>query len=88
MPDPNKLSKQKEVGFKILPTCGICQYAKIKGGGFGYCTKFDYHHEKHTEVKLMGIHRSGTCPEFLVRLEDNAQLIQSGFVGPNDLPEY
>lgn len=39
MPDENKLTRLREVGFQILPTCATCEHFVWRGAGpFGYCS--------------------------------------------------
>jgi len=52
----------------------------IRGHGFGICTRFDYNHGKHTEVKAMGIHKSGSCPMFEYKSGVLEELQASGFI--------
>ena len=80
MPDPNKLAKQKEVVFKILPTCGICRFGYFTFSKYGGCRKFDYQHEKHTDIKQMGIHIAGSCPSFEMDKVVEGSLVSSGFI--------
>ena len=44
--DENKLSKLREIGYKIKKCCGFCTQFKptSKGNFFGFCYKHTYTH--------------------------------------------
>lgn len=81
MPDPNKLAKLAEMGFKVLPCCGLCKYAVFKpGSDWGACNLADYKHAKHiAESKSASTNKAGSCPSFEIDDRKAADLKKSGF---------
>lgn len=81
MPDPNKLKRLKEADYSIVPTCGTCKYSKFynRSLDWGVCSLIIYQHQKHTKIREVSIHISGTCPKFELRNEVSLDLQQSGF---------
>ena len=80
MPDKSKLDALKSIGYKILPTCGICEHALIsKGASWGTCSAQTYTHGKHSGVRNPSIHCSGTCPTFQLSVLADKTLSYSGF---------
>ena len=65
--DNNKLKVLREIGYRIMPTCGDCVWAEFPQDDWGTCGLHDYQHEKHTgEKRQLSIHKSGNCPQFEV----------------------
>ena len=66
--DLNKVRELKDIGFKIVPTCGLCKHSAIGPMvSFGTCSIQTYQHLKHTgPARQLSIHRSGWCPEFTI----------------------
>ena len=64
MPDANKLSKLREIGYKVPVTCGLCNLGCFaKGQDWGTCRLHQYEHLKHTgPARDVSIIRFGTCP--------------------------
>ena len=64
MPDENKFSKLREIGYTIPVTCDLCDHGEFStSGGWGTCGLHLYGHLKHTgPVRGVSIHRTGTCP--------------------------
>ena len=63
--DENKAKKLQEIGFKILPVCGLCKYAAFSDYRWGTCEKHTYEHEKHTgPPRQVSVHFAGTCKDF------------------------
>lgn len=81
MPDPNKLAKLAEIGFKILPCCGLCKHGAFKpGSDWGACTITNYKHAKHVAAsKTSSINKAGSCPSFELDERKAADLKKSGF---------
>lgn len=63
--DENKRKKLQEIGFKILPTCGICTHSVFPNNEWGTCSAHKYDHLKHTgDKRQLSIHMSGHCNGF------------------------
>ena len=63
--DRNKLKVLRDLGYKVLPTCGLCRHSSFPQNEWGTCSANKYQHLKHTgEMRDLSIHKSGTCPKF------------------------
>lgn len=82
MPDPKKLERARQIGYRILPTCGTCRHARIKpaapGSSWGDCPKQPYEHESHGP-RFMSIYAAGTCDQWEMSDESRATLEKSGY---------
>jgi len=63
MPDENKFSKLREIGYSIPVTCKFCAHsARFFGSEWSTCDKHKYEHKKHTgPARGVSIHAMGTC---------------------------
>ena len=73
MPDENKFSKLREVGYRVPGLCGYCRHGNFDGRnrdaaqGWGTCALHRYEHKKHENPdggRGVSIHVTGTCPSF------------------------
>ena len=63
--DENKLTKLKEIGYVVYRTCGTCRFANFTGlNDFSVCSKHDYSHLKHTEMRSLSVNINGSCPSY------------------------
>jgi len=65
MPDLNKFTKLREMGFRIPVTCQFCTHRNFASGTmWGQCKKNRYEHQKHDNPdggRGVSIVLSGTC---------------------------
>ena len=71
MPDANKFTVLRRVGYKIPIQCGICVHGQFRPQQpWGTCAQHPYEHGKHTGPERgISIHRDGTCPEAIIDLD-------------------
>lgn len=63
--DANKLKVLREIGYQIMPVCGLCKHGSFVGADlWGGCKQHSYVHLKHGREHDLSIHRFGTCPKF------------------------
>lgn len=63
--DGNKLKVLRQLGYRLLRTCGECTHSQFFQDEWGTCAVNSYQHAKHTgEPRQLSIHQSGTCPKF------------------------
>lgn len=65
--DANKLTKLREMGYRIPKVCGLCTWCShtMAGSTWGVCLINKYKHLKHTgEERCVSISIYGTCPKF------------------------
>jgi len=65
--DENKTIKLKQIDYKINESCGLCSHGLFFGKSWGECSKNAYEHRKHSKAtRLLSIHQSGYCIDFLM----------------------
>lgn len=81
MPDPGKMRRLDAIGYRVLPTCGMCEHASIPHGrAWGSCARHAYQHETHTApARPLSIYASGTCAAFRLAESRRIDLEASGF---------
>jgi len=71
--DENKLQVLRNLPYKVLPCCGMCENAWWPNPktDWGTCDAHQYEHQKHTGGRRqLSIYRYGTCPKFKAFDED------------------
>jgi len=69
MPDENKYTVLRKIGYAIPVTCGLCRsgdFYKSDKSQWGTCMKHRYEHLKHdnpTGGRGISIVKGGTCPD-------------------------
>lgn len=66
MPDENKLSMMKEVGYEIVDSCATCSFGPMQtayANGWGQCMNLMYTHGKHKAKMQMPAHIAFKCSE-------------------------
>jgi hypothetical protein len=81
MPDKEKMRRLDLVGYRVLPTCGLCEHASIpQGRVWGSCARHAYQHETHTgPARPLSVHASGSCSAFRLAEPRRIDLEASGF---------
>lgn len=73
MPDENKFTVLRQIGYRIPGLCGYCRFGNFTGRNrdgaseWGTCDKHRYEHKKHDNPdggRGVSIHVTGTCPSF------------------------
>jgi hypothetical protein len=65
--DQNKLTKLKEIGYRVKETCGTCKhFLQRDDADFGDCQVNDYAHLKHTGGrKKLSVVKYGHCDSYV-----------------------
>jgi len=72
MPDENKFTKLRDIGYQVNSCCLLCQYGHDfglfpnKGKLWGRCEHLDtaYEHGKHSGTMELGVLCIGSCSRF------------------------
>jgi hypothetical protein len=72
VPDENKFTRLREVGYRVPVTCGLCVHGNFTGRGrdggqgtWGTCDLHRYEHKKHDNPeggRGVSVIAAGTCP--------------------------
>lgn len=75
--DANKRQVLIDIGYKILPVCGLCKHSTFLKENWGACNIQTYDHLKHSDAKRqLSIHRFGTCPKFEIDEIKKSELVK------------
>ena len=58
--DENKRKRLRELGYVVRGTCSNCKFSTI-AAGWGTCSKADYFHNKHGELRALSVNEAGHC---------------------------
>jgi hypothetical protein len=75
--DQNKVTKLRDVEYKIRPQCGLCRHGEFKTikDEFGSCLLHSYEHLKHTGApRRLSVYRGGSCESYTPEAAKIAQL--------------
>ncbi len=62
--DQNKQGELRQIGYLILPVCGLCKHGSFPSNDWGTCQVRTYEHLKHTgPARQLSIYRMGSCPD-------------------------
>jgi hypothetical protein len=79
--DKNKLKELNAIGYKVLACCALCsnfEKGNIENSLFGTCSKHNYLHLKHEQVRNLSVSIFGNCYDFQVS-RDKTDMLESFF---------